>query len=84
MVVYRCDKCEKIMTDIKQMHTVQAMGDRELSRYDMCEDCFNKLAEWIRGNEPAERDCEHCIHHKDKGCESWECHFERRTDGNSN
>lgn len=28
---------------------------------------------------PEERDCEHCIHHKDNGCESWECHFERRT-----
>lgn len=26
-----------------------------------------------------ERDCEHCVHRKDKGCEKWDCEFERRT-----
>ena len=25
-----------------------------------------------------ERDCEHCVHRKDKGCEKWNCEFERR------
>lgn len=25
-----------------------------------------------------ERDCEHCVHRKDKGCEKWDCEFERR------
>lgn len=27
-----------------------------------------------------ERDCEHCVHHTDKGCSSWNCEFERRTE----
>ena len=25
-----------------------------------------------------ERDCEHCVHRKDMGCEKWDCEFERR------
>ncbi len=25
-----------------------------------------------------ERDCEHCVHRKDKGCEKWDCEFERK------
>lgn len=25
-----------------------------------------------------ERDCEHCVHRKDKGCSSWDCEYERR------
>lgn len=25
-----------------------------------------------------DRDCEHCIHHTDKGCSSWECNFEKK------
>ena len=24
------------------------------------------------------RDCENCIHHKDGGCEVWECKFEEK------
>lgn len=27
-----------------------------------------------------ERDCEHCVHQTDKGCSSWDCEFERRTE----
>lgn len=27
-----------------------------------------------------DRDCEHCVHRKDKGCEKWDCEFERRTE----
>ena len=30
--------------------------------------------------EPHERDCEHCVHRKDNGCEKWDCEFERMTE----
>ena len=36
------------------------------------------IAEARHRLEPADRDCENCVHHKDNGCESWECKFERR------
>lgn len=25
-----------------------------------------------------DRDCENCKHHTEKGCDSWDCNFERR------
>lgn len=36
-------------------------------------------AESEESQQTAERDCEHCVHRKDKGCEKWDCEFERRT-----
>lgn len=32
----------------------------------------------IRVIEANMRDCENCIHHKDGGCEVWECKFEAK------
>ena len=30
-----------------------------------------------------DRDCEHCVHKKEKGCEVWDCEFEQRGEDNN-
>jgi len=84
MITYKCDKCGAEL-DAINMITMQVTETTNLERYELCPKCYKKFKEWIAiGPDMAERDCEHCVHHKYKGCESWECNFERRTDADSN
>lgn len=59
------------------------LGDRTFDIDFRDNDKKTKVVAWMPLPKPyeapaPERDCEHCVHHTEKGCSSWDCEFERR------
>lgn len=98
-MIFKCDKCgAELDTIVMCSITVEAVKNFErpvknFERHELCMECYKKFKKWVaEGKEPAERDCEHCVHRTEldrngmiiKGCSEWDCHFKRRTDADSN
>ena len=68
---------DKIYADIQKLRNCSCSCSDGI--IDDVEDIIDKYKAESEGPPPApERDCEHCVHRKDKGCEKWNCEFERR------
>ena len=53
-VIYRCDRCGRVIPDIPGGHHIQLEKDvssgkifRLLNNRDLCSDCFESLKDWL-------------------------------------
>lgn len=48
MLVYKCDRCDKTVTDIINIHAVQMTDCNDMLRFDLCNNCYKTLVEWLK------------------------------------
>ncbi len=50
MLIYRCDRCEKLMNKpAKKVESTTFTKDVEIKKYELCSDCAIGFAKFIQG-----------------------------------